>query len=240
MTTYRELGTQIGELVDEKNTAYGSSFEKCGEFMRLLYPNGVPPERMDVALLLVRIFDKQVRIATDEDAFGESPFKDIAGYGLLGAKLHQEKRDRWQDNASGPVAANSSKAPHDSAGPSTKQPTTTNESGRAVSATWQQLVDSSPLRTAATAPTATADASQSEEGHVNPDEIEWEVLHALSIGTPGFNLDYLCKYLYRYPGSAVEGQVAYFLATGFAYLDGDIITLTKAGRKFHLYYLRSR
>ncbi len=35
-------------------------------------------------LAITRIIDKLFRIATKKDAFGESPFKDIAGYGILG------------------------------------------------------------------------------------------------------------------------------------------------------------
>jgi hypothetical protein len=35
-------------------------------------------------LAVTRIVDKLFRIATDKDAFGENPFKDIAGYGILG------------------------------------------------------------------------------------------------------------------------------------------------------------
>jgi hypothetical protein len=74
----------LGQMVHEKNAAYGSSFAKCGQFLALLYPNGVKPEQYADMLLLVRIFDKQMRIATDKDALGENPFSDIAGYGLLG------------------------------------------------------------------------------------------------------------------------------------------------------------
>jgi hypothetical protein len=81
----RTLGRALADLVSEKNQAYGSSFEKSGEFLRILYPDGLKPEQYGDALLLVRIFDKQMRIATRKDAFGESPFKDIAGYGLIGA-----------------------------------------------------------------------------------------------------------------------------------------------------------
>jgi cell division protein FtsB len=34
-----------------------------------------------------------MRIATDKDAFGESPFQDIAGYGLLGLqKANMQKQ----------------------------------------------------------------------------------------------------------------------------------------------------
>jgi len=71
-------------MVNEKNAAYGDSFAKCGEFLKLLYPNGIQPDQYTDALCLVRIFDKQMRIATMKNAFGESPYRDIVGYGLLG------------------------------------------------------------------------------------------------------------------------------------------------------------
>ena len=79
-----ELGIEIGEFTGSKNEAYGSSFEKCGAFLAMLYPQGVPVAAYTDVLLLVRIFDKCMRIATRKDAFGESPYRDITGYGLLG------------------------------------------------------------------------------------------------------------------------------------------------------------
>lgn len=82
---YARLGEQVGKLVEEKQAAYGDSFGKSGEVLRLLYPNGIAPEQIDDALCVVRIVDKLFRIATDLDALGESPYRDIAGYGLLGA-----------------------------------------------------------------------------------------------------------------------------------------------------------
>lgn len=85
MSKFEEIAKEIGTLVAEKNIAYGDSFAKCGEFLRLLYPEGIQPTQYDDALALVRIFDKQMRIATRKDAFGESPYRDIAGYGILGA-----------------------------------------------------------------------------------------------------------------------------------------------------------
>ena len=85
MKDFNKIGAEIGALVTEKNAAYGDSFAKCGEFLRLLFPTGIQPEQYDDALAMVRIFDKQMRIATRKDAFGESPYRDIAGYGLLGA-----------------------------------------------------------------------------------------------------------------------------------------------------------
>ncbi len=90
--TYTELATEVGALVDVKNKAYGNSFDVSGAFLRLLYPAGIKPEQYDDALAMVRIFDKQKRIATDKDALGESPYKDIVGYGLLGLRRSQEDK----------------------------------------------------------------------------------------------------------------------------------------------------
>ena len=93
--SYEEVGRAVGALVDEKNKAYGSAFSKAGDFLKLLYPNGITPEQYGDSLLLVRIFDKMVRIATDKDAFGESPYGDIAGYGILG-KDKDDQRKRYE------------------------------------------------------------------------------------------------------------------------------------------------
>lgn len=82
---YTDLAMDIAMLVTQKQVAYGDSFGQAGQVMRILYPNGIAPDQMDDALCLVRIIDKLFRIATDRDALGESPYRDIAGYALLGA-----------------------------------------------------------------------------------------------------------------------------------------------------------
>jgi len=88
---YVETAVKIGELVTEKNLAYGDSFGRCGDVLRVIYPDGIKPEQYDDALAVVRILDKLFRIANDGCAFGESPFLDITGYGLLGAVRHEKK-----------------------------------------------------------------------------------------------------------------------------------------------------
>lgn len=84
MKTYNEVAKEIGELVTEKNKAYGDSFSQAQDFLKLLYPKGIPVESYGDMLCIVRMFDKLKRIATKKDAFGESPYRDIAGYALLG------------------------------------------------------------------------------------------------------------------------------------------------------------
>lgn len=92
MATYSEIGLHIGALVAEKQAAYGDSFGKSGQVMAILYPQGIPPEKLDDALTVVRVLDKLFRIATDRDALGESPWRDIAGYALLSVKRQEERR----------------------------------------------------------------------------------------------------------------------------------------------------
>ena len=81
---YSQIAKEIGELLQEKDKAYGSAFAKIGDFLRILYPNGIQPEQYVDALMLTRIFDKLMRIAHQKDAFDESPYRDIAGYAILG------------------------------------------------------------------------------------------------------------------------------------------------------------
>lgn len=91
MKNLQNIASEIGQLVQSKNEAYGSSFSKSGDFLRLLYPNGIKSEQYDDMLLIIRIFDKQMRIANKKYAFGESPYRDIAGYGILGAWQEESK-----------------------------------------------------------------------------------------------------------------------------------------------------
>jgi hypothetical protein len=94
MPTFIELGERIGKLLEEKNAAYGNSFDDAGDFLKLLYPNGVQPEQMNDMLCMARIFDKMKRIATNKDAFGESPYQDIAGYAILGLRRVEAEKEK--------------------------------------------------------------------------------------------------------------------------------------------------
>jgi len=92
LVKFEKIGTDIGQLVDKKNTAYGSSFEKSEQILKVLYPEGIKPEQYKDMLAITRIVDKLFRIATKKDAFGESPFRDIAGYGILGVANDEEEK----------------------------------------------------------------------------------------------------------------------------------------------------
>ena len=94
LPSYAKIGALIGSLVERKNSAYGDSFGKSGKVLRILYPQGIEPEKVDDALCITRIIDKLFRIAADRDAFGEDPYKDIAGYCMLAMRKRMEAGGR--------------------------------------------------------------------------------------------------------------------------------------------------
>ena len=90
---YSKLGSTIGELVAEKNAAYGDSFGRSGRVLKELYPDGITPENYNDVLTIARILDKLFRIATQKEAFGENPYRDIAGYAILAVGKHEGNTD---------------------------------------------------------------------------------------------------------------------------------------------------
>ena len=81
---YEAIGTDIGALVQEKNEAYGDSFGQACKILEVLYPEGIKPKQYRDALAVTRVIDKLFRLANKKDAFGESPWRDICGYAILG------------------------------------------------------------------------------------------------------------------------------------------------------------
>ncbi|MDD4601478.1 hypothetical protein SDC9_04162 [bioreactor metagenome] len=84
---YERAGQELGKMVDDKQAAYGDAITAVEQLMMVLYPQGVQPDQYRDMLIMVRTMDKQCRIARgNKEAFGESPWRDICGYGLLGAE----------------------------------------------------------------------------------------------------------------------------------------------------------
>ena len=90
-TDYEAIAREIGELTQRKGRSYGDSAAgKCGAVLALLWPSGIPVERMDIVPVVSRIIDKLFRVANQPRAFGEDPFRDIAGYALVGASMNEQ------------------------------------------------------------------------------------------------------------------------------------------------------
>jgi len=106
MSDFNKIAAGIGELVTEKNSAYGNSFEKAKDILQILYPEGVKPEQFQDMLALVRLIDKMFRIANKKDAFGESPWRDIAGYAILGISNDENTKKANNINDLDEITAN--------------------------------------------------------------------------------------------------------------------------------------
>ena len=87
------VAEQIAKTVKEKNEQYGNSFEKSGEILKILYPNGIDENQYGEMLTVTRIIDKLFRIATKYKSDHEDPWNDICGYSLLEC----EKRSRSEN-----------------------------------------------------------------------------------------------------------------------------------------------
>ena len=92
-SNFEKTGQEIGRLVKEKNVAYGNSFARAEEIIRVLYPDGVAPDQYTDMLALIRVIDKMFRIANKKDAFGESPWRDICGYAILGVSFDEDQEE---------------------------------------------------------------------------------------------------------------------------------------------------
>jgi len=101
MGKYESKGLGLGKMIDEKQNAYGDSARKSIEIIKLFlqpYSNSdgtytIPEELLSHLLLQIRIIDKQNRIFSNPsgDKMSESPYRDIAGYSLLGEDMTYDK-----------------------------------------------------------------------------------------------------------------------------------------------------
>ena len=97
--SYKQMGSDLGELLESKQAAYGDVFSATPAIIGLLFPDGIPVLAYRDVLTVVRILDKIGRICTAAgrgDLGGEDPWRDIAGYAMLA--LGQREEQQQQDD----------------------------------------------------------------------------------------------------------------------------------------------
>lgn len=96
MAVYAAKAIELGSLVESKQKQYGNSTDKTGKILAILYPGGVPVHAYMDMMLITRVLDKLSRITQRGpdglDLGGESPWKDVAGYGMIGWKNDDENK----------------------------------------------------------------------------------------------------------------------------------------------------
>lgn len=99
--TFQEIANEIGKFTDMKNEAYGSSVDATYEVLKIFlkkYKNDdntytIPESLLKHIFLQVRMIDKQNRIFNnpDGDKMEESPYRDLAGYSLIGVRMTENE-----------------------------------------------------------------------------------------------------------------------------------------------------
>ncbi len=89
---FMEIMEPVAALLEEKGRAYGNSFQNSGKIIEVLFPNGIPKDRYQDMLTIVRIIDKLFRIANHKrDPMGENPWQDVLGYAVLALANDKDK-----------------------------------------------------------------------------------------------------------------------------------------------------
>lgn len=83
MAMYEKLAMEIATVLQQKNAAYGSAFEKTTDILKQLFPRGIPVDSYKDVHVIVRVLDKLSRVAQNNDPYGEDPWMDICGYSIL-------------------------------------------------------------------------------------------------------------------------------------------------------------
>ena len=92
MNKFEKIASDLSTILSMKNEAYGNAFDKTTEILKLLYPNGITVEQYKDVHVIIRMLDKISRIARDNDPFGESPYKDLAGYSILALATKEREK----------------------------------------------------------------------------------------------------------------------------------------------------
>jgi hypothetical protein len=86
---FEPICADLAKLLGEKRQAYGANnLTGTQDFFALLFPDGIPKERYQDALILARMFDKMSRIARGTQG-GEDSWSDLAGYAICAMELRQ-------------------------------------------------------------------------------------------------------------------------------------------------------
>lgn len=103
ISEFQKIGEFIGRIVSEKNKAYGDSFNQSYRILEVLYPEGIRVDQYQDMLSVTRIIDKLFRIANNKEAFGENPYQDITGYGILGVARGPKSDEYVKKHVENPI-----------------------------------------------------------------------------------------------------------------------------------------
>lgn len=101
--SFRDIAVETAEILEIKNRAYGNSFNKTSEFLKLLFPDGVVDDQYCHLMYIIRVLDKIGRIANSsllppEEGIIDA-YKDINGYTTLMLKMLYDSVEKQKAEA---------------------------------------------------------------------------------------------------------------------------------------------
>jgi hypothetical protein len=96
--SFHEIAALQADLLEKKDRAYGSSFNKTADHLKILFPDGIVDDQYQHMMFIIRVLDKLARIANSSLLPPEEgcldAYLDINGYSILGIKkILDEKAD---------------------------------------------------------------------------------------------------------------------------------------------------
>lgn len=101
--SFKDIAVETAEILEIKNRAYGNSFNKTSEFLKLLFPDGVVDDQYCHLMYIIRVLDKIGRIANSsllppEEGIIDA-YKDINGYTTLMLKMLYDSIEKQKAEA---------------------------------------------------------------------------------------------------------------------------------------------
>lgn len=88
--SFHEIAVLQADLLEKKDRAYGSSFNKTADHLKILFPDGIVDDQYQHLMFIIRVLDKLTRIANSSLLPPEEgcldAYLDINGYSILGIK----------------------------------------------------------------------------------------------------------------------------------------------------------
>jgi hypothetical protein len=77
---FKEKALEVAEMLERKSEEYDAPYDSDNEFLKIMYPDGVPPNQYSNMVLCLRLYDTLKKLTKTGDT---KYIEYIAGYGIL-------------------------------------------------------------------------------------------------------------------------------------------------------------
>lgn len=77
---FKEKALEVAEMLERKSEEYDAPYDSDNDFLKIMYPNGVAPDKYADMVLCLRLYDTLKKLTKSGDT---KYIEYIAGYGIL-------------------------------------------------------------------------------------------------------------------------------------------------------------